>query len=169
VGLAFGVYETFSQSRREGLLTALSSAGWARETDAVPAEACDALRLRAVSSDWTALSGDGFSLQTAPLDDPGLTDAIGVSDLRFVRHGAGDHGLPPIAEARIGFVLDLNPDWPSQHGGLLMVADGERVRGWRPERGALTLFDLSRPLILSVVSRDARTPRVAVLGRLAET
>ena len=48
--------------------------------------------------------------------------------------------------------------------GLLLFQDGDRVRGWRPERGSLTLFAGSRSPILSLVTPAARTPRLAVLG-----
>lgn len=162
------MYEVLSQARRKALLEGLSHYGWARATEVASAKACDALLRKADRAVWSRLEGDGFSLETAPLDDPELSAALGAADLHLIRHGEGDHGLPPIIEGRVGFILDLCPAWPSQHGGLLMFTDGDRIRGWRPEQGALTLFDLARPLILSVVSRDARGPRVAVLGRLAE-
>lgn len=120
---------------------------------------------RAEAATWSRLDGDGFSLEIAPLDDPALAEALGASGLRFIRHAVGDHGLPPIAGKGVGGLLDLNADWPSQHGGLLMVTEAGRLKGWRPEQGALTLFDLSRAPVLSMVGRGG--PRLAVFGLLA--
>lgn len=162
------MYEGFSQARHDGLLAGLSGHGWARATEVVSAATSDALLRRAQAADWTALAGEGHALETAPLADPNLAAILGADELRFMRHAPGDYGLPPAVETGIGFVLDLTPGWASQHGGLLLFAQGDRVRGWRPEQGALTLFELRRPLILSVVGPEARGPRVAVLGRLAE-
>ena len=162
------MYDELSPSRRTALLEGLADNGWARATEVATARACASLLRKASRAAWSRLDGEGFSLEIAPLDDAALAAALGASDLRLVRHGVGDHGLPPVVEGRIGFVLDLNAGWPSQHGGLLIFADGDRVRGWRPEPGALTLFDTARPPILSGVSPGARAPRLAVMGSLRE-
>jgi hypothetical protein len=157
-----------SLPERDALRVSLAEQGWARTVDAVPAEVCDDLLAAAAMADWSSLAGDGYALDIASLGAPALMTALGASDLRLIRHDHGQLGLPPADRGRIGFILDLNTGWPSEHGGLLMFQDGDRLRGWRPERGALTLFDLSRPLILSVVTPAARAPRLAVLGRLHE-
>jgi hypothetical protein len=146
----------------------LAAQGWARTADAVPAQVCEDLLAAASTAQWAATTGDGHALDSASLAAPDLAAALGASDLRLIRHSPGQSGLPPLAGGRTGLVLDLNSDWSSPHGGLLLFQDGDRVRGWRPERGSLTLFDGSRPPILSLVTPAARTPRLAVLGVLQD-
>lgn len=152
---------------RDVLRASLAGHGWARAAGAVPASVCDGLREAAASAAWTSLTGEDFDLDAAPLHDPKLLEALSASDLKLIRHRGGQYGLPLADIDRVGFILDLSPDWHSEYGGLLMFEDGDRLRGWRPEPGALTLFDLSRPLVLSLVTTAAPAPRLAVLGRLA--
>jgi hypothetical protein len=142
----------------------LAAQGWARAADAVPAWVCEDLLAAASTAQWVATTGDGHALDTASLEAPDLAAALGASDLWLIRHSPGQSGLPPIVGGRTRLLLDLNSDWSSAHGGLLLFQDGDRVRGWRPERGSLTLFAGSRPPILSLVTPAARTPRLAVLG-----
>lgn len=152
---------------RDALRVSLAEHGWARAVEAVPASVCVDLLRVAEAADWTVERGEGYALETAPLEAPELAAALGASGLRLVRHGPGNYGLPVLDDGGVGFVLDLVEGWPSQHGGLLMFEDGDKIRGWRPEPGALTLFDLKGPVILSVVTPRAGR-RIAVLGRLAE-
>ncbi|MDP2261423.1 MAG: hypothetical protein Q8J89_17075 [Caulobacter sp.] len=146
----------------------LAARGWARAADAVPKAVRDDLLAAAASAHWTPQAGEDHALDTAPLTAPDLMAALGATSLRLIRHAPGQWGLPPAEAGRIGLVLDLISDWPSAHGGLLLVQDGEPLRGWRPEPGALTLFDRSRPPTLSLVTPAARTPRLAVLGVLQD-
>ena len=68
-------------------------------------------------------------------------------------------GLP----AGDGFVLDLE-DRASPCGGLLLAIDGDRLTGWRPEAGVLTVFS-EGALVLSPVAPGAPERR-AIVGRL---
>lgn len=143
----------------------LRERGWARAVGAIPATVLDGLVAEAAGAVWTATAGDGFSLETAAAGPSGAD--LGLQDIRLIRHRPGDYGLPPLG-AGVGVVIDLNTDWPSRHGGLLLVAEGDGLRGWRPEPGAVTLFDAARPPTLTLVAPAAAGPRLALIGRLQE-
>jgi hypothetical protein len=84
-----------------------------------------------------------------------------------VRHGAGGRGLPPLDGTGWGFTLDLNRGWRSSWGGLLLFVEADgTAKGWRPEAGALTLYDLARPPLLTAVVPGAPA-RLSVVGRAA--
>lgn len=83
--------------------------------------------------------------------------------IRLLRHGSLARGLPK-AEGLV-FMLDLT-DGRSQDGGLLLFGE-DRVDGWRPEAGALTVFDGSRPPLMTLVTATAKSPRISVFGTLA--
>ena len=120
---------------------------------------------------WSPAAGGAYELAPLdPADAAALHDAFAPlgrapRDLQLVRHRAGHEGLPPVQE--VGFVLDLSPDWPSGDGGLLLFVDEHgRVEGWRPEAGALTLYDAARPPLLTMVAPHASRARLAVAGSL---
>lgn len=108
----------------------------------------------AAGSRWSSHRGDGISAEISEGPE-------GIGGL-LIRHGPGDHGLPAV-EGPIGFVLDLSDGWRSWSGGLLLFTDGDSVRGWRPERGAVTLFDTARPPLLTLLGPGAGE-RLAVVG-----
>ena len=151
---------------REVLRVSLAEHGWARAAEAAPVAVCDALLADAAAADWTGQAGEGFALDTAPLHAPDLLQSLGGTDLRLIRHGEGQFGLPLADLGPTGFILDLGPDWRSEYGGLLMFEAGDRLRGWRPGKGTLTLFDPSRPVLLSLGTAAPPAPRLSVLGRL---
>lgn len=135
------------------------------------ADLCEALR--AAPAEWRGESGPGRRYEVAPLAaelaarvraafaEAGLA---APAELRLMRHATGDHGLPPGAV----LVLDLEPAWRSADGGLLLFPEGDdRAVGWRPEAGAVTLFDADAPPVLSLVAPCAPNPRRALVG-LAE-
>jgi hypothetical protein len=109
----------------------------------------------------------------ALLRDPDGFDPALVRDLhpgalrtRLIELGPGD--IPPELLSRdvaTGFVLDLDPpDWRSEWGGLLLLrGDGDRLHGYRPVPGALTLITAAeRPLISLVAPHGGR--RISILG-----
>lgn len=84
----------------------------------------------------------------------------------WMRHDAGRFGAPAFA-GPLGFVLDVNAGWRASWGGLLLFGDEDgRLEGWRPERGALTLFDVTRPPVLTLVTPLAGAARLALVGDL---
>jgi hypothetical protein len=108
----------------------------------------------------------------ALLRDPDSFDPALVQDIqdrapsfRTLTLGRGE-ALPDLLpkNATAGFLLDLDPaDWRSEWGGLLLFQDGERLHGYRPVPGALTLFPASiRPLISLIVPQGRR--RTSILG-----
>jgi hypothetical protein len=152
-------------SERAALLAQLAARGWAVPDRPAPAALCDALVAAAGQATWSPRSGEGFHLDTAPLTAAGLRAQLGEADLLFVRHAAGQYGLPPLEGEGVGVILDLNSAWPSQHGGLLLFDQTDHLEGRRPEPGALTLFDTARPPLLTLVTPNA-APRLALYGRL---
>lgn len=111
----------------------------------------------------------------AVLRDPSRFDPTPVSALwgqvraprlRTLSLGPGEGLADPLPEdAGSGFLLDLDPaDWRSEWGGLLLFqGDGERVIGFRPVPGALTLFPASAaPLISLITPQGGR--RLSILG-----
>lgn len=98
-----------------------------------------------------------------------LSRALGDAEaraLRWLRHPPGARGLPAFEGA--GFVLDLNADWRSEWGGLLLfVEPSGRVEGWRPEPGGLTLFQGHAPPVLTQVTPAALAHRLALIGEFA--
>jgi len=98
---------------------------------------------------WSFLLGSLVLIMVGLADD--------IHDLRWWDEAAG---LPP----GDGFVLDLE-DRASACGGLLLAPDGDRLTGWRPERGALTAFREGRMVLSPVV--PGAPERRAIVGRLA--
>lgn len=134
---------------------------------AVSAGLCAALA--ATLDGWTRRDAhEVTSLSAGPLIDA-LSAALAEAGLGrpggvwALRHGPGAHGLPTAAGT--GFLLDLT-DGRSQDGGLLLFGE-ERVEGWRPQAGALTVFSADHPPVLTLVAPDARAPRLSVFGTLA--
>lgn len=168
-GLVRRVRASFTLPDRPSLAARLSDNGWLRLDAVAPAELRQALLATAASATWTTRSGPGYSLDMAPLETPGIAAGLGASNLQLIRHAPGHYGLPPVEAGGVGLVLDLNEDWPSHHGGLVMIEDGGQLRGWRPQAGALMMFPASRPPLLTMVTPSALTPRLALLGCLDET
>lgn len=121
-------------------------------------------------TDWRPVATDRQALQTLAFQDDAVTAALpalglgAAVTLIVARHDFGDWGLP-IARHPRAFVLDLNEDWPSPWGGLLLFGEEGRLAGWRPEPGAATVFDGDRPPLLTMIT--ARTPRLCLLGGFA--
>ncbi len=93
---------------------------------------------------------------------------IGEVETALLMLGPGE-GISALSRegTRGGFVLDLDPpQWRSEWGGLLLFQSGERLHGYRPVPGALTLFAAdARPMISLVMLRAP--PRVSLLGQWA--
>ena len=108
----------------------------------------------------------------ALLRDPDSFDPALVRDLhetapsfRTLTLGPGDALADPLPkDAKAGFLLDLDPaGWRSEWGGLLLFQEGERLHGYRPVPGALTLFPAAaRPLISLITPQGGR--RTSILG-----
>lgn len=118
-------------------------------------------RLRAVldpdtCADWARRRNEGGACPADRVAEL-LVEFGSASDVRWWDEAQ------PLPTGR-GFVLDLS-DRPSQQGGLLLVPDGDRLTGWRPEAGALTVFEPGALLVSPVTPGAA--PRPAILGRLA--
>lgn len=138
-----------------------------RLSSAAPASLCAEVAGAAVT--WIP-EGDH---ERAVLSSPPLASAIAEAlkglglpaptSLRLLRHGPLARGLPAVSG--LVFLLDLT-DGRSQDGGLLLFGE-ERVEGWHPEAGALTVFDGSRPPLLTLVTATAKAPRLSVFGTLA--
>ncbi|ATQ41634.1 hypothetical protein [Caulobacter mirabilis] len=148
---------------RERLTAALAERGWARSL--IETADLDDLLATAKAGCWMRLEGEGRGLDASDGGGGALAAALGVASARLVRHRAGDFGLPP-TEAGTTFLLDLNDDWPSPRGGLLLFQDGDQVAGFRPQAGAVTLFDGARTPLLTLVAPGA-PDRYAIIGRLA--
>ena len=135
----------------------------------------DAASVERISRDvrWRRLADAERALEQAPLD-PCLAAPLqaalaplapALRHVRLVRHGAGAFGLPPMDG--LAFTLDLTLGWTSDDGGLLLFVDADgRVEGWRPEAGALTLYDSARPPVLSMLPPTVRRARLAIFGGL---
>lgn len=166
-----GAVATSSASDGRGQGGGLAAGGRVRLREFLTPELCAALREAAAG--WRAEAGEGFACGRAELPAAlGLAVRAALAeagleppaDLTLVRHGAGERGLPP----GVALVIDLNPAWRSEDGGLLLFDEGgDRTVGWRPEAGALTLFDAGRPPVLSLVAPSAPGPRLAVMGGYA--
>lgn len=110
------------------------------------------------------------------LEDPGSLDIApilaladeryGLPTVRTLSLGPGDGAAVLLPDAAIaGFLLDLDPpDWRSEWGGLLLFQrQSERVEGFRPVPGALTLFSANlRPLISLITPQGRR--RTSIFG-----
>ena len=105
---------------------------------------------------WAALAAAGGS---CPIEDVrALLAELGpTTDVHWWRE---TEGLP----AGAGFVLDL-VDRAAPGGGLLLGIQGDRLTGWRPEAGAVTVV-CDGALVLSPVVPGAPERR-AIVGRLA--
>lgn len=146
---------------------ALAREGRARLHGVLSIAQCEDLCSRLADADWLRVATEEGRLATAEIDRPSALEVLGeLGSLMAICHGSGDHGLPPLMGAT-AFVLDLNADWGSQQGGLLLFGDNGRVEGWRPEPGALTLFDPARPPLLTAVTPGAPGPRLCLVGTLA--
>ena len=96
-------------------------------------------------------------------DFPDLSEKLLFRTLSLVPGDPVADLLPGTATA--GFMLDLDPaDWRSEWGGLLLFRGaGERVRGYRPVPGALTLFSATtRPMVSLITPQGAG--RTSILG-----
>ena len=86
--------------------------------------------------------------------------------IRTLKLGPGEAiaALLP-STASMGFLLDLAPaDWRSEWGGLLLLqSEGNRVQGYRPTPGALTLFTADLHPLISLITPQGR-PRTSILG-----
>ncbi|MDQ0464133.1 hypothetical protein QO010_001904 [Caulobacter ginsengisoli] len=92
----------------------------------------------------------------------GPLEGLGVDTLTL----SPGEGVAELARegARGGFVLDLDPpQWRSAWGGLLLFQTGERLQGYRPVPGALTLFAAAARPLISLLTPGA-PPRVSLLG-----
>lgn len=132
---------------REAADDALLVMGWRRSRDAVGTD------LRA---HWARLQAQGAACPSADL----RAELAELGDLRDVRWWDETAGLPE----EDAFILDLE-DRASVWGGLLLIPDGERLSGWRPEAGALTVFRAGRMVLSPLV--PGAPQRRAIIGRLA--
>jgi hypothetical protein len=155
----------------------LTLAGRARRHGVLPEQACVWFaREQQEAGDWRRLSDAERDLELRPLTDRSFAGALDdalralgldglVGEATVVRHAAGGRGLPPAPGGGFGFVLDLNAAWRSGWGGLLLFVDEHgRAHGWRPEAGAITVYDPARPPLLTAVTAGA-PPRLSVVGR----
>jgi hypothetical protein len=108
----------------------------------------------------------------ALLRDPGSFDPASVRDfhqgmpaVRTLTLGPGEALTDLLPEdATAGFLLDLDPPgWRSEWGGLLLFQDGERLHGYRPVPGALTLFPAATRPLISLITPQGRR-RTSILG-----
>lgn len=98
-------------------------------------------------------------------------DRIAVIDAQATRYLAG-HFLNSHTDEHEGagrlyaYVLNLDPRWRTEWGGLLMFqdADGEVVETFSPAFGTLNVFRVPQPHAVSMVAPFAGTPRHAVTG-----
>lgn len=154
---------------RQGLIGRLDAGEVVRLRSAVDPALCRRVAERAAT--WTVVEAEGVRCSSAPFHDKALATAIAgalsamglsaPSSLTLLRCAPDDHGLP--AGEGIGFLLDLT-DGRVIDGGLVMDRR-EPMTGWRPEAGALILFDAARPPLLTVMAPHAPGFRVAVLGQ----
>ena len=122
---------------------------------------------------WRASEGPAHGFETAeppPETTAAFAAALGLLGLELrrspalVRHPPGGHGAPP-PEGGVGCLLDLDTDWRSEAGGLLLLLEPEgSVHGWRPEAGALTLYAERRAPLLTMVSPAAGRARHALFA-----
>ncbi len=132
------------------------------------------------SGAWRRFADDHRDLDIRPLTEKALVAALtrALRPLGFapaappvlMRHRAGQFGAPDAPAEDAAFLVDLNAGWRSEWGGLvLFVGEHGRAQGWRPEAGALTLYDALRPPLVTMVSSTAPEPRLAFFGRLKPT
>lgn len=126
----------------------LATDGWSRVASAISNQRI---------ADWRQAAEAG-----APCPVPSielvLLELGPISDVRWWDEA---EGLPQGP----AFILDLE-DRGSADGGLLLRSDGEdRVTGWRPEAGALTVFR-DTDVVLSPVTPGV-SRRLAITGLLA--
>ncbi len=142
-------------------------------------DACRDLRRAAGhGGGWLRVTDAGRDLEERPFDDRVFTRCLAealaqigleAGALRLVRHQSGGFGLPA-AEGPLAFAIDLNSDWRSDWGGLLLFAGARGpLSGWRPEPGALTVFDAAGGAALSLIAPEAVEPRLMLFGPLALT
>ena len=108
----------------------------------------------------------------ALLRDPGVFDPAVVRD-----HHPGTPGFRTLTlvpgetvpellpdGALAGFLLDLDPSgWRSEWGGLLLFQDGDRLHGYRPIPGALTVFPVAAGALISLITPQGAR-RTSILG-----
>ena len=146
---------------------------WRRPAYLATAAAAELVEAAESAEGWRRSAGPHHAMETAP-PPPAAVAAFKAALARlglkvrgtpaFVRHRPGRYGAP--AADRVGCLLDLAADWPSEDGGLLLIAEPEgSVRGWRPEAGALTLYAADRAPLLTMVSPAASRPRYAMFAR----
>lgn len=105
---------------------------------------------------------DEADLDRAELDATLAVVGLDLVAARLVRHRAGDRGLPDLG-GPFGFALDLG-EGRAIDGGLLLFVDLEgRARGYRPERGALTVWPIRTPPLLTEL-RAGAPDRLTVIG-----
>lgn len=101
-----------------------------------------------------------------------LAKALRVQNLEvagralLIRHQTGDRGLPVAkTDGELGFSLDLSDGNRPIDGGLLLFVDqGGRVAGWRPQRGALTIWSGIEPELTELI--PGAPERIGLFGRL---
>jgi hypothetical protein len=98
----------------------------------------------------SALAAEGLRLKDPPV---------------LLRHGPGDHGLPPLAGGDgYAFAIDLTDARRTLDGGLLLFVDGDgRAEGWRAEAGALTLWRGADPVLTEMA--PGAPQRLTLVGR----
>jgi hypothetical protein len=157
-------------------LEALRGRGLWRRPDFLGPEAAAGLASGAAEAGWRAVSGADHAFDTAAAASPAAAAfraalaRIGLDAKApvMVRHPPGAYGAPAPGQG-IGCLLDLNEEWASQDGGLLLLVEPEgSVHGWRPAAGALTLYTAARTPLLSMVSTAARQARCALYAEAVE-
>jgi SM-20-related protein len=72
-------------------------------------------------------------------------------------------------KSKIGFILDLTPDWKADWGGLLQLhaEDGEPAIAFTPKFNNLILFDASRPFSISYLAPYIKYYKYSLMGWFA--
>ena len=124
----------------------LASEGWCRVAGAVSEDQ---------TAEWRRAASAG-----APCPVASIEALLQLGPLTAVDWWSEADGLP----AGPAFILDL-ADRASADGGLLLRPQGEdRVSGWRPETGALTVYRSADVALSPTMPGVAR--RLAITGRL---
>lgn len=98
-------------------------------------------------------------------------DRVAFADVMATRylpgHFATAHQDDAPGQKRLyAYVLNLTPQWRSDHGGVLMFLDedGHVAEGYVPRFNALNIFAVPQVHSVSMVSRLARGPRLSITG-----